>query len=346
MRLPRRWGLFLLALVLPCSWISWRLASRPPGPPRCVVDRDAHNWGRVKPGSGVTTSFEVVNRGGKPLLLGKAETSCGCTKPTIEAASLPPGGRTKVRVGFQVSATPGLVGHFIRIPTNDPDRSTLILNLFADSWVGVRAVPQAIDTGPLKPGSELARTVQLFSPDSKPFRLGHVSVDREEIRAVAESPDADLPVHRVRVSYRAGPRLGAVRGSVRVVTNRVDAFWVDIPVGGEVVGPITVHPSFLQIERDEIGEVVKRTVILKTDVPGRSPEVESVKVTPPWELVDTRSHPSGRGRALLDVMLRFPEGSSASTGELRLSFREPEVATYCIPVSARGWSPPLPAASD
>jgi hypothetical protein len=203
-----------------------------------------------------------------------------------------------------------------------------------------------IDVGRVRPGTEVERVVQLFSPDGEPFRIGHVGADLAEVEAVAETPGAELPIQRIRIAYRAGDRLGHVRGAVQIATDRVDAPFLDIPVAGEVEGPIAVSPATLQIERADIGKTVRRTLFIRTTPTSDAPTLTGVEAVAPWELIDHSVVRVGEGGWMLHVDLRFPEGAGSSEGELWVRLKAPGPVAFRVPLWIRGWSPPAPASPE
>lgn len=309
---------------------------------RLEVDREGQNWGKVVPGSAVSTTFVIRNTGGKPLRFEKPETSCGCTKPTLPVMVLGPGEETRLAVGFQVPQEPGSVSHFVRLVSNDPDRPRFELRLYAEAWVGVRPVPQSIDLGRLEPGEEVERIVELYSPDGKPFRLGRVSTDMKEARCEVENANVALSVHKLRVHYRAGERLGFLRGQVRATTNRADAPLVDVPLAVQTIGAFTVSPRILQIDSEEIGQTVKQTALLQGGVEPCVIELVDVRVTSPWELVGYTKRSIGSRSLAVELSLRIPEKSGAPHGEVVMKVGGSRPGTYSLPLSVRGWLAPLP----
>ena len=343
MRMVRRCVIIAVFVAIASGSIAaMRLGRVRDAVPSIAVNRDAYNWGNVQPGSEVQTTFNISNAGGGILRLGDPKASCGCTVPSLSSRSLRPGDRTNLVVGFHVPTTPGRVRHSVTVPTNDPRKPVVILNLFAESWVGVRANPQAIDAGRVRPKASVERMVQLFSPDGKPFRIGRVACTVPEVRCTVASAQQSLPIHRLDVTFCAGERLGMARGIIEITTDRTDAHWVDIPVIGRVVGPISVAPSGIEIEQDEIGREVRRTVFIQSEPPARAIKLSDVKVGAPWELITRSTHTLPRGGTRLDLLLRFPDLKGSPAGELLLSFVEPENAHIRVPLTIRGWVPPLP----
>ncbi len=314
----------------------------PSGPPRVEVDRLSQNWGRVLPGSESETSFTIRNGGGLPLHLGEITKSCGCTRPRLDRDTLAPGGSTTLAVGFLAPVNLGAARNFVKIKTDDPERPELVLDLFAESWLGVTTIPQAIDAGSLQPGAVVRRDIQLRSPDGKPFRIGRASADIAELSVEAEDAADPLAVHRAVAVYRAGDRLGHVGGSIRFATDRADAPWVDVVFSGRVTGPVTASPSSLEITRAEIGQVVRRKIFLATRA-GSAPILDEIRAVPPWELVGHEVHPRPNGLVVVDVSLRFPTGDGTPSGQLDLVVAAPEPTRLRIPLMIQGWTPPLPS---
>lgn len=208
-----------------------------------------------------------------------------------------------------------------------------------------RPIAQALDVGSMRPGSTVEETIQLYSPDRKPFRLGAMTSDLPGVKAICEAGDAALPVHRVKVLYRASERLGPVRGALRIATDQDDAAMIDLPIVGRSTGPVLVTPTSIQINRSEIGEVVRRKLFIRAVPPGSVVRLASVAAVLPWELVGHEVRDLGAGSVALEVSLRFPMGDGRLSGDLGLGFDSPKGTEYRVPLSVRGWSPSIPSTS-
>jgi hypothetical protein len=326
-----------VAVAGPVAW--WLTAASTK--PRVSVDREMHSWGRVHPGEEVRTTFEIRNQGGAALTFGKPTTSCGCAEPDLQTSEVPPGGRTTLGVGFHVPIEPGRVVHFVDVPTNDSRRPSIRFTLFAEARPGLRAVPQSIHLGRLEREEDFHATIQIRSPEGEPFRIGHAEGDLTGLSVVQRTAGA-LPLHHLEVTYQAGARLGHLRGAVRVTTDLAETPYLDIPVGGEIVGLATVNPALLQIDREQVNERV-RHVLLVRGTPG-TPDVtiRDVAVSPPWQIIEHAVRPYGRGQVAVELAVLFPEGQPARPGEVLLTLGSPEEATYTVPLTVRGWLAPLP----
>ncbi|WP_165228134.1 hypothetical protein [Aquisphaera insulae] len=217
------------------------------------------------------------------------------------------------------------------------------LALFVETWLGVNVVPQTIDMSRIRAGSECRREVQVHSPDGKPFVIARIIADLPELMADAEDASQALPVHRITIVYRAGERLGSIRGSVKIATDRADAPAVDVSVTGSISGPVAASPASIEIGREQIGEVVQRTLILRAIPPVTDLTINSVNVSFPWRLVRHETKSVGKGLAALELSLCFPEGTGMPSGDLDVSLTAPERLMVRIPLTIQGWTPPDPS---
>jgi hypothetical protein len=67
------------------------------------IDVSTHNFGRVKDGSKVSTSFFIKNTGSNPLIIFEAIASCGCTVPKWPKEPIAPGQMAIIDVVFDTT---------------------------------------------------------------------------------------------------------------------------------------------------------------------------------------------------------------------------------------------------
>lgn len=60
----------------------------------------SHDFGRITEGTVANTEFKFTNTGKLPLLISKAEGSCGCTVPQWPRTPIQPGESAKITVAF------------------------------------------------------------------------------------------------------------------------------------------------------------------------------------------------------------------------------------------------------
>jgi len=76
-------------------------ATVPVGPLTSIVfEETEHNFGEITEGDKVTHLFEFKNTGDEPLVISKAQGSCGCTVPDWPREPIPVGGVGEIKVQY------------------------------------------------------------------------------------------------------------------------------------------------------------------------------------------------------------------------------------------------------
>jgi hypothetical protein len=68
------------------------------------LNADTYNFGKIKQGVPVTTSFAVTNSSDKPVVLESVVASCGCTTPEWSKEPIAPGATAQIKVGYNAAA--------------------------------------------------------------------------------------------------------------------------------------------------------------------------------------------------------------------------------------------------
>lgn len=66
-----------------------------------------YSFGSIKEGDVVTHAFRFKNTGTNPLLISKADVSCGCTVPSFSKEPIAPGAEGKIDVQYNSKGHPG-----------------------------------------------------------------------------------------------------------------------------------------------------------------------------------------------------------------------------------------------
>jgi len=68
------------------------------------LSAETYNFGKIKQGVPVTTSFTVSNTSDKPIVLESVVASCGCTTPEWSKEPIAPGSTAQIKVGYNAAA--------------------------------------------------------------------------------------------------------------------------------------------------------------------------------------------------------------------------------------------------
>ena len=85
--------------------------------PKIEFKEETINYGEVEKGKddGIRI-FEFTNTGNEPLLIRNAKSSCGCTVPEWPKEPIPPGGKSQIKVQYNMN--PGPISKTITIESN------------------------------------------------------------------------------------------------------------------------------------------------------------------------------------------------------------------------------------
>lgn len=86
-----------------------------------------HDYGTVSPDSDGNATFIVKNTGDKPLIISRAQPSCGCTTPDWTKDPILPGKTGKINVHYDVKTRPGAFNKLIEVYSNDPQNSRSVI---------------------------------------------------------------------------------------------------------------------------------------------------------------------------------------------------------------------------
>ena len=116
----------ILGLLAAMSLPAW--CGGDEGYAQATFPEKTHDFGTIKENGGpVSTTFEFVNTGNKPLLILDAAASCGCTRPEFTTKPVKPGKKGKVKVTYSPLGRPGGFRKTVRVKTNGRERSTVLV---------------------------------------------------------------------------------------------------------------------------------------------------------------------------------------------------------------------------
>ncbi|GAA4468703.1 hypothetical protein GCM10023093_26840 [Nemorincola caseinilytica] len=77
-----------------------------------------HDFGTVPEGPDASFSFTFKNNGKEPIIIQKAQPSCGCTVPSFSGEPVPPGATGKIDVSYHTKGRPNAFTKSITVVSN------------------------------------------------------------------------------------------------------------------------------------------------------------------------------------------------------------------------------------
>jgi hypothetical protein len=91
-------------------------------------EKESHDFGTLSEGPVATYSFKVTNTGTAPVVISRAQASCGCTTPEWSKDPILPGASSTIKVGYNTSGRPGAFAKTITV-TSNAENSSVILRI-------------------------------------------------------------------------------------------------------------------------------------------------------------------------------------------------------------------------
>lgn len=88
--------------------------------PHLQLTESKKNFGFVKRGTVVTTTFEITNTGTSPLLITEAEVACSCTSVDFPKQPVLPAQKIVVTITFNTTTVYGRQDRTVLLKSNDP----------------------------------------------------------------------------------------------------------------------------------------------------------------------------------------------------------------------------------
>lgn len=95
------------------------------------LEKSIHDFGTIKQGEKVTTSFQFTNIGKDNLIIYKVKPSCGCTVVDIDKKVIHPNETGKISITFDSYGKEGIQEKHLTIYTNDPTNHAAVFSIKA-----------------------------------------------------------------------------------------------------------------------------------------------------------------------------------------------------------------------
>lgn len=222
-------------LLLPALFIFLAAA----GEPKLVIPDVTFDFGTVAEGKQVIASFVLKNQGDTALEIKRVFPACGCTVAEMSSSLIPPGQQASLNVSFDTNGFYGFKVKTIRLFTNDPQRSTVVLTLQGKIERDVEIEPSRLYFGTIGKGSNKVVSAELRS-----------SSGTKILDVISRSKDIELKIEdsasggkTVSVSFSKDAPIGIFRNRIVVKTSSAQNPVINIPVFARIEGDLKLSPA-------------------------------------------------------------------------------------------------------
>jgi len=199
-----------LGLILICITFSLVAMSQ-----RAVIvfDEKVYDFGKVKEEVGkITHVFEFTNKGNMPLVITRAQASCGCTTPTWTKEPIEPGKRGAVTVTYSTTGRPDTFSKTVTIYSNATEEQSILLirgevipkqeaenNLYPFLMGALKLSSKVVQINNVEKGKTQLRTIDVFN-QSRSLIVPKIENLPPYIKAIA-SPQSLKPNEEGKIAF-------------------------------------------------------------------------------------------------------------------------------------------------
>lgn len=231
--------------------------------PRLVLPKVTYDFKSVQEGEVVKAAFNLKNQGSSALLIKKIFPACGCTVAEMTSKEIAPGKTGTLKVNFDTSGFHGQKIKTVRLFTNDPKRSTVVLSIQGKVKRDIEIEPSRLYFGATVKGSN--KTVSANITTSKGVSILGIIPRSDDINVVEKNIPGGI---RITAKLSDDVPVGILRNRIVVKTNSKHNPVLNIPVFARVEGDLNMNPS--DVSFGLIDGPLGQDVVTKVRVKNRS----------------------------------------------------------------------------
>ena len=308
-------ALFLASRVLLFAALAVRPAAAEAlatsaGPLGCTAPEYFFGWADNR--TTVDHVFVLENRTNQPLRVRIMDPApAGEAGPSVmRELAVAPLSRAQVNLGFSPRGLKGEVSKDFIAELPDFPGQVLVLRFRGEARQALQLEPERVTFGTIPVDAAVTQSVVLTFSTSWPLQV-HGARSPDAWLQAAAGPNESGPGYRIDVSIVPPLPVGAMSGTVRVLTDDPMQREIEIPVSADVELPLRVEPRELVLPADGVVTGDLRVVVRSLD---RAFSVQAATVPP---VMETTVAPDGP-RAYLLTLRPVPGGVSPADAYLRI----------------------------
>ncbi len=270
-------------IILSCA--VWVVIGMPAARAQSWVDQilpeRAFDAGTVARGSKVRHTFRLINQLDRDVRIANWKTKCGCTEVRVGARVIPPGTQTTIEAVIDTTRFEGPKPSGLTLILDQPSYTEVDLNLSCFIRGDITLNPGVADFGIVtraadsKPTVTLSLTYAGGQPNWGITRMQTRS-SRVSAKLQEQSRQADGQVrYLLTASLDPAEVTGFFKDEITLYTNDNTSRSIPVAVSAAVQSAVTVSPSPLLLGQVKAGQVVTRTLLVRSSQPFKITAVKS-----------------------------------------------------------------------
>ncbi|ODU25222.1 MAG: hypothetical protein ABS95_00395 [Verrucomicrobia bacterium SCN 57-15] len=307
--------------------------------PKIQFATPVYDFGQIKGGEVVKYTYVFTNLGGALLEISNVQASCGCTTAGEWTRQVAPGKTGSIPIQFNSGNFSGQVGKTITVTCNDPNQSTVVLQIKGNIWKPIDVTPQFAVLNVTAESPSTATTVRIVNNEDSPLTL---SVPEGNNAAFAAELKTNVPGKQFELVVRTMPPLpaGNAQGQITLKTSSTNLPVINVTAWANVQPVVLVMPPQITLPAAPLANPMPSTVSIRNNGTNTLTLSEPL-VNAKGVDVQLKEIEPGRNYTLA---LNFPAGFEIAQGEkveLSVKSDHPQFPNVKVPVI----QPPRPAPS-
>ncbi|HPS00954.1 MAG TPA: DUF1573 domain-containing protein [Candidatus Sumerlaeota bacterium] len=238
-RIVRLWAFFIFSIGVCPVFAQPRIA--------VVEGKIDYDFGSVRPGAVMTYKILLENQGDQNLTLNLKQKSCNkCIPLTLDTLKVEPGKRATLTVRYEAGKKKGKQTPRSYLETNDPEngKMEIVMRWEVDPYIEVN--PEAIQFGRKLWRARICQPVQLVTENlNDKIRILQAESASSHVRVSASEVEVRNNCLELPVEILDTTPAGNFSTTVTLTTDYEKTPKIEIPVSGEVLGPMICQPQYL-----------------------------------------------------------------------------------------------------
>ncbi|PHR98262.1 MAG: hypothetical protein COA78_26400 [Blastopirellula sp.] len=229
----------------------------------------SHDFGTVARGSKTVFRFEIQNKYEEDLHISGVRTSCGCTTPSIENATLKTWEKGAIVAKFNTNSFLGSKDATITVTIDKPFRAEVQLSVKGTIRGDVVLTPGLIQLGNVEQGETATSKVHIAYAGKSNWQIVDVRSANPAlaVELVQTNRSAGRAGYDLVVRLKEGAPVGFIQGPLTIVTNDSYNPNISLAIEGKINSAVTVSPAALSLGELTVGETVQKKIIVRAKKP-------------------------------------------------------------------------------
>lgn len=255
-----------------------------------VLPERAFDAGTVARGSKVRHTFKLVNRLDRDVRIVNWRTKCGCTDVRVGARQIPPGTQTTIEAVIDTTKFTGYKPSGLTLVLDLPTPVEVDLNLSCFIRSDITLNPGLVDFGIVGRGGSAKPTASVvlnYAGGMPNWGVVKMQTRTKTIAARLQEQDRSpggTVQYLLTATLDPADLNGFFKDDVTLFTNDPGTPTVNVAVAAQVQSAVTVSPSSLLLGQVKPGQVIKKTLLVRSSQPfkvtGLKPSKDDVTATP------------------------------------------------------------------